>query len=161
MYFTEEIDEFAIQMLVTYNEKTFKSVTSSDLGIEAEEAETTDAQAEMFQAMQEVLSGQVKEVKASTRLKSHPVCFATDGAVSIEMEKILKAMPNNEGVEAVKILELNPSHAVFQSLETAYQNDRSKFERYTKLMYQQALLVEGLPLEDPVAFANDVCLLMV
>ncbi len=157
LYFTEEIDEFAIQMLVTYNEKTFKSVTSSDLGIEAEEAETTDAQAEMFQAMQEVLSGQVKEVKASTRLKSHPVCFATDGAVSIEMEKILKAMPNNEGVEAVKILELNPSHAVFQSLETAYQNDRSKFERYTKLMYQQALLVEGLPLEDPVAFANDVC----
>ncbi len=161
LYFTEEIDEFAIQMLVTYNEKTFKSVTSSDLGIEAEEAETTDAQAEMFQAMQEVLSGQVKEVKASTRLKSHPVCFATDGAVSIEMEKILKAMPNNEGVEAVKILELNPSHAVFESLETAYQNDRSKFERYTKLMYQQALLVEGLPLEDPVAFANDVCLLMV
>ncbi|HBF58961.1 MAG TPA: molecular chaperone HtpG, partial [Exiguobacterium sp.] len=75
--------------------------------------------------------------------------------------KILKAMPNNEGVEAVKILELNPSHAVFESLETAYQNDRSKFERYTKLMYQQALLVEGLPLEDPVAFANDVCLLMV
>ena len=161
LYFTEEIDEFAIQMLVTYNEKTFKSVTSSDLGIEAEAAETTDAQAEMFQAMQEVLSGQVKEVKASTRLKSHPVCFATDGAVSIEMEKILKAMPNNEGVEAVKILELNPSHAVFTSLETAYQNDRSKFERYTKLMYQQALLVEGLPLEDPVAFANDVCLLMV
>ncbi|WP_035395511.1 molecular chaperone HtpG [Exiguobacterium sp. OS-77] len=161
LYFTEEIDEFAIQMLVTYNEKTFKSVTSSDLGIEAEAAETTDAQAEMFQAMQEVLSGQVKEVKASTRLKSHPVCFATDGAVSIEMEKILKAMPNNEGVEAVKILELNPSHAVFQSLEAAYQNDRSKFERYTKLMYQQALLVEGLPLEDPVAFANDVCELMV
>lgn len=161
LYFTEEIDEFAIQMLVTYNEKTFKSVTSSNLGIEAEAAETTDAQAEMFQAMQEVLSGQVKEVKASTRLKSHPVCFATDGAVSIEMEKILKAMPNNEGVEAVKILELNPSHAVFQSLEAAYQNDRSKFERYTKLMYQQALLVEGLPLEDPVAFANDVCLLMV
>ncbi|MGI1806638.1 molecular chaperone HtpG [Exiguobacterium sp. TDN 0502] len=161
LYFTEEIDEFAIQMLVTYGEKTFKSVTSSDLGIEAEAAETTDAQAEMFQAMQEVLSGQVKEVKASTRLKSHPVCFATDGAVSIEMEKILKAMPNNEGVEAVKILELNPSHSVFESLEAAYQNDRSKFERYTKLMYQQALLVEGLPLEDPVAFANDVCLLMV
>ncbi|HAZ40374.1 MAG TPA: molecular chaperone HtpG [Exiguobacterium sp.] len=161
LYFTEEIDEFAIQMLMTYDEKTFKSVTSSDLGIEAEEAETTEAQVEMFQAMQEILSGQVKEVKASTRLKSHPVCFATDGAVSIEMEKILKAMPNNEGVEAVKILELNPSHLVFKSLESAYQNDRSKFERYTKLMYQQALLVEGLPLEDPVAFANDVCLLMV
>jgi molecular chaperone HtpG len=161
LYFTEEIDEFAIQMLMTYDEKTFKSVTSSDLGFEAEEAETTEAQVEMFQAMQEILSGQVKEVKASTRLKSHPVCFATDAAVSIKMETILKAMPNNEGVEAVKILELNPSHLVFKSLESAYQNDRSKFERYTKLMYQQALLVEGLPLEDPVAFANDVCLLMV
>ncbi len=162
LYFTEEIDEFAIQMLLNYDGKEFKSVTSSDLGIEqTEQAETTETQVEMFKAMQEVLAGQVKEVKASTRLKSHPVCFATDGAVSIEMEKILKAMPNNQDIAAVKILELNTSHDVFQAIETAYAEDRPKFERYTKLMYQQALLMEGLPIEDPVAFANEVCALMV
>ena len=162
LYFTEEIDEFAIQMLLNYEGKEFKSVTSSDLGIEqTEQAETTETQAEMFKAMQEVLAGQVKEVKASTRLKSHPVCFATDGAVSIEMEKILKAMPNNQDIAAVKILELNTSHDVFQAIETAYAEDRPKFEQYTKLMYQQALLMEGLPIEDPIAFANEVCALMV
>lgn len=162
LYFTEEIDEFAIQMLLNYDGKEFKSVTSSDLGIEqSEQAETTETQAEMFKAMQEVLAGHVKEVKASTRLKSHPVCFATDGAVSIEMEKILKAMPNNQDVAAVKILELNTSHDVFRAIETAYTEDRPKFERYTKLMYQQALLMEGLPIEDPVAFANEVCALMI
>ncbi len=162
LYFTEEIDEFAIQMLLNYDGKEFKSVTSSDLGIEqTEQAETTETQAEMFKAMQDVLAGQVKEVKASTRLKSHPVCFATDGAVSIEMEKILKAMPNNQDVAAVKILELNTSHDVFRAIETAYTEDRPKFERYTKLMYQQALLMEGLPIEDPVAFANEVCALMI
>jgi len=162
LYFTEEIDEFAIQMLLNYDGKEFKSVTSSDLGIEqTEQPETTETQAEMFKAMQEVLAGHVKEVKASTRLKSHPVCFATDGAVSIEMEKILKAMPNNQDVAAVKILELNTSHDVFRAIETAYVEDRPKFERYTKLMYQQALLMEGLPIEDPVAFANEVCALMI
>ena len=162
LYFTEEIDEFAIQMLLNYDGKEFKSVTSSDLGIEqTEQPETTETQAEMFKAMQEVLAGHVKEVKASTRLKSHPVCFATDGAVSIEMEKILKAMPNNQDVAAVKILELNTSHDVFRAIETAYAEDRPKFERYTKLMYQQALLMEGLPIEDPVAFANEVCALMI
>ncbi|OIN67629.1 molecular chaperone HtpG [Exiguobacterium sp. KRL4] len=162
LYFTEEIDEFAIQMLLNYDGKEFKSVTSSDLGIEqTDQAETTETQVEMFTAMQDVLAGQVKEVKASTRLKSHPVCFATDGAVSIEMEKILKAMPNNQDVTAVKILELNTSHDVFKAIETAYAEDRPKFERYTKLMYQQALLMEGLPIEDPVAFANEVCALMV
>ncbi|WP_214766290.1 MULTISPECIES: molecular chaperone HtpG [unclassified Exiguobacterium] len=162
LYFTEEIDEFAIQMLLNYEGKEFKSVTSSDLGIEqADQAETTETQVEMFTAMQEVLAGQVKEVKASSRLKSHPVCFATDGAVSIEMEKILKSMPNNQDVSAVKILELNTSHDVFQAIETAFKEDRTKFERYTKLMYQQALLMEGLPIEDPVAFANEVCALMV
>lgn len=162
LYFTEEIDEFAIQMLLNYDGKEFKSVTSSDLGIEqTEQPETTETQAEMFKAMQEVLAGHVKEVKASTRLKSHPVCFATDGAVSIEMEKILKAMPNNQDVTAVKILELNTSHDVFRAIETAYAEDRPKFERYTNLMYQQALLMEGLPIEDPVAFANEVCALMI
>ncbi|MDW2885171.1 molecular chaperone HtpG [Exiguobacterium artemiae] len=162
LYFTEEIDEFAIQMLLNYDGKEFKSVTSSDLGIEqTEQPETTETQAEMFKAMQEVLAGHVKEVKASTRLKSHPVCFATDGAVSIEMEKILKAMPNNQDVAAVKILELNTSHDVFRAIETAYAEDRPKFERYTNLMYQQALLMEGLPIEDPVAFANEVCALMI
>ncbi|MDI3234608.1 MULTISPECIES: molecular chaperone HtpG [Exiguobacterium] len=162
LYFTEEIDEFAIQMLLNYDGKEFKSVTSSDLGIEqTDQAETTETQVEMFTAMQDVLAGQVKEVKASSRLKSHPVCFATDGAVSIEMEKILKAMPNNQDVAAVKILELNTSHDVFKAIEAAYAADRPKFERYTKLMYQQALLMEGLPIEDPVAFANEVCALMV
>lgn len=166
LYFTEDVDEFAIKMLMSYKEKEFKNVSSGDLGIEEEQdKKQTESEEkenkELIDYMKEVLSGKVKDVKISKRLKSHPVCLTADGEVSIEMEKILNAMPNNEQVKADKILEINVDHDVFQSLKSAFEQDREKASLYTNLLYNQALLIEGLPIEDPVEFTNNICKVMV
>ncbi|MCK6206994.1 molecular chaperone HtpG [Bacillus infantis] len=162
LYFTEDIDEFAIKMLMNYKEKEFKSVSSSDLGIEAEENAQGEEKAyqEMFTSMKGVLAGKVKEVRASRRLKSHPVCLAAEGDLTIEMEKILNSMPDSQNVQAEKILEINPNHEVFASLQNAFANDKEKLALYTNLLYNQALLIEGLPISDPVEFTNDICKVM-
>lgn len=164
LYLTEDIDEFALKMLGEYNEKQFKSVSSGDLGIEAEDAkvsgEEEKANAQMFTAMKEILTDKISAVRASKRLKTHPVCLANEGELSIEMEKVLKAMPNSQNIKAEKILELNTSHDVYQALLDAFGHDREKFQLYTELLYNQALLIEGLPIEDPVDFTNKVCQMM-
>ncbi|MEK3922827.1 molecular chaperone HtpG [Paenibacillus sp. FSL K6-2393] len=166
LYFTDDIDEFAIKMITNYKEKEFKSISSGDLGIEdGADKEETDAQdndnKELFEAMQAQLAGKVKAVKASKRLRSHPVCLSTEGELTIEMEKILKAMPNSENVQADKVLEINVNHDVFKSLKDAFAQDQEKLNLYTSLLYHQALLIEGLPIQDPVEFTNDICKVMV
>jgi molecular chaperone HtpG len=166
LYFTDDIDEFAIKMLLSYKEKEFKSVSSGDLGIETDENEkATEAEQndnkELFEYMKGLLEGKVSSVKASKRLKTHPVCLSADGEVTIEMEKILNAMPNNADVKANKVLEINVNHAVFNSLKEAFAEDKEKVNLYTALLYNQALLIEGLPLQDPVEFTNDICKIMV
>ena len=165
LYFTDEIDEFAIRMLMSYKEKEFKSVSSGDLGFEADENQDTSAEEqdnkELFDFMKNVLNDKVKTVKVSKRLKTHPVCLATDGEVSIEMEKILNAMPNSQNIKADKILEINVHHEVFASLKDAFEQDKDKVTLYTNLLYNQALLIEGLPIEDPVEFTNNICRVMV
>ncbi|MEC0177753.1 molecular chaperone HtpG [Paenibacillus favisporus] len=165
LYFTDDIDEFAIKMLMKYKDKEFKSVSSGDLGIETEEDKKDEAaeteSKELFEEMKNILSGKVKEVKASKRLKSHPVCLSTEGDLSIEMEKVLKAMPSGQDIQADKVLEINIHHEVFQSLKDAYDKDREKLGLYTNLLYNQALLIEGLPIQDPVEFTNDICKIMV
>ncbi|WP_028983123.1 molecular chaperone HtpG [Sporolactobacillus terrae] len=166
LYFTEDIDEFAIKMLQNYKEKAFKSVSSSDLGIEDDSEKKQDEAEEkankgLFDKMKEVLSDQVKGVRASKRLKSYPVCFATEGEVSIEMEKVLNQMPNNENIKADKVLEVNTNHDVFKALKAAFDlNDQNKVALYTSLLYNQARLIEGLPIQDPVAFSKNICELM-
>ncbi|RST71974.1 molecular chaperone HtpG [Siminovitchia acidinfaciens] len=165
LYFTEDVDEFAIKMLMSYKDKEFKSVASGDLDIDEESKEKTKAEEKenkgLLDYMKETLSGKVKDVKISTRLKNHPVCLTADGEVSIEMEKILSAMPNNQEVKADKILEINADHEVFQSLKTVFEQDTEKAGLYTNLLYNQALLIEGLPIEDPIEFTNDICKVMV
>ncbi|KTF60199.1 MULTISPECIES: molecular chaperone HtpG [Bacillus] len=166
LYFTEDIDEFAIKMLTSYEEKEFKSVSSADLGIDSDEDDKqTEAEEneykDLFESMKEILADKVKNVRASKRLKSHPVCFATDGEVTIEMEKVLNAMPDSQQVKAEKVLEINPNHEVFETLKNAHGQDREKLALYTNLLYNQALLIEGLPLHDPVEFTNDICKVMV
>lgn len=166
LYFTEDIDEFAIRMLMTYKDKLFKSVSSGDLGINADEDEKkTESEEkenkELFAFMKEVLAGKVKDVRISKRLKSHPVCFSTEGEVSIEMEKVLSMLPNNQNIKAQKILEINANHEVFKALKEAFASDKEKLKLYTNLLYSQALLIEGLSVEDPVNFSNDICKLMV
>lgn len=162
LYFTEDVDEFAIKMLMNYKEKEFKSVSSGDLGIESEEENKKENEENkgIFEAMKDALGEKISAVKASSRLKNYPVCLSSEGEVSIEMEKILSAMPNNQGVKAQKVLEVNTNHEVFNSLKDALENDKDKFNLYTKLLYNQALLVEGLSIEDPVDFTNDICKLM-
>lgn len=162
LYFTEDVDEFAIKMLMNYKEKEFKSVSSGDLGIESEEENKKENEENkgIFEAMKEALGEKISAVKASSRLKNYPVCLSSEGEVSIEMEKILSAMPNNQGVKAQKVLEINTNHKVFNSLKDALEKDKDKFNLYTKLLYNQALLVEGLSIEDPVDFTNDICKLM-
>lgn len=165
LYFKEDVDEFAIKMLMSYKEKEFKSVSSGDLGIESDDKkelseEETKENGSILDAMRETLSNRVKAVKASKILKNHPVCLSAEGEVTIEMEKILSAMPNNEGVKAQKVLEINTNHEVFKAVKDAYENDKEKFNLYTNVLYNEALLIEGLPIEDPVEFTNNICKLM-
>lgn len=166
LYFIEDVDEFAIKMLMNYKDKEFRSVSSGDLGIEADESqEQTEEEANenqaLFDEMKQILGNKVKNVKISKRLKSHPVCLTADGEITIEMEKVLKAMPNSQDVKADKVLEINIHHDVFKSLKAAYEHDKEKLNLYTQLLYNQALLIEGLPIEDPVDFTNDICKIMV
>jgi molecular chaperone HtpG len=165
LYFTEDIDEFAIRILEEYQEKEFKSVSSSDLEInDVEETEENKVEEnkrkEIFEYMTKSLKGKISKVKASKRLKNHPVCLSNEGDVSIEMEKVLKNMPNNQNVKAEKVLEININHKVYQAIKDAYENDKDKLDLYTNLLYNQALLIEGLPLEDPVEFSNNLSKIM-
>lgn len=166
LYFTDDVDEFAIRMLDKYKEKEFKSVSDKDLGIEENENDKpTESEekenASLFESMKGILSGKVKDVIASKRLKNHPVCFSNNGGLSIEMEKVLNSMPNNPNMKAEKVLEINTNHNVFKCLKDAYQNDKDKFALFTNLLYDQAMLIEGLPVADPVEFSNNICKLMV
>lgn len=161
LYFTDDVDEFAIKMIMNYQGKEFKSVSSGDLGFDSDDTETnteeeTKANQELLDHMKSVLSDKVKDVRVSKRLKTHPVCLSNDGEISIEMEKILSMMPDNQEVKADKILEINIHHDVFESLKEAFNNDKGKVDVYTNILYNQALLIEGLAVEDPIAFTNDI-----
>ncbi len=162
LYLTDDVDEFALQMLHVYKEKEFKSVSAGDLGFETSAEEKTDETqyAPLLEVLTKALDGKVKAVKISTRLKTHPVCLSTEGALSLEMEKVLSSMPNAAGVKAERVLELNAAHAVFQKLCALQENDTALLEEYAKLLYDQALLIEGLSVEDPVAFSERICRLM-
>ena len=172
---TEDVDEFCLQILRSYPRKDaegkdgtveFKNVNSGDLGLETEEEKKAaeDATAEnkaLFDTMKDALDGKVKEVKVSTRLKDHPVCLSADGPLSIEMEKVLSKQPGSEGVKSDKVLELNVNHPVFAVLKAAQEaGDTDKLKKYSALLYAQAQLIEGLPVDDPAAYAEAVCSLM-
>ena len=167
-YLTDDVDEFLMQILHTYDEKEFRSISSDDLGLESDEekkeiTEKAEANKDLFAAMQKALDGKVSEVVLSSKLKSHPVCLSSKGAFTIEMEKVIDAMPNvqQNAPKAQRVLEINGSHPVFNSLTAAFAaGDTKKVETYAKLLYDQALLIEGLSVEDPVAFSNAICELM-
>ena len=166
LYFTDDVDEFAIQMLMEYDGKQFKSVSAGDLDLETEEEKKeAEKQAEenkdLFAFMKESLGDKVKEVRLSQRLKAHPVCLTSDGQLSLEMEKVLNAMPNDQKVKADRVLEINAGHPIFAALQNLYANDKDKLKAYCDLLYTQACLIEGMAIEDPVAFSNSICDLMV
>lgn len=167
LYLTQDVDEFAIKVMINYDGKTFKSISDADLDLdteeEKEEAKKLDEEnKDMFAFMQEAIADKVKTVRLSKKLKSHPVCLSSDGNITIEMEKVLNAMPQNDGnkVKAEKALEINPNHPIFEKLKTLYAEDKDTLKDYAKLLYDQALLIEGLSVENPVEFANLICGLM-
>ncbi|WP_283610776.1 molecular chaperone HtpG [Faecalispora anaeroviscerum] len=165
LYLTDQVDEFALRILQAYDGHEFKNVSSDDLGLETEEEKkTADQQKEeykdLLEFLQKALDGKVKSVVVSQRLKSHPVCLSSEGAISLEMEKVLNAMPNAEKVQAQRVLELNPTHPVFAVLQKLYETNQDKLAEYAQLLYTQAMLIEGISIEDPVAFSNQICGLM-
>lgn len=168
LYFTDHVDEFTMQMMHDYNGKEFKSVSADDLGLETEEEKEEIKKAEednkpLFDLMTEKLSGKVKSVKLSQRLKTHPVCITSEGMLSVEMEKVLSAMPDEQAhnAKAEKILEINASHPIFEKLKKLYaDNNTDKVAEYADILYSQALLIEGMPIENPVEFTNKLCEIM-
>ncbi len=163
---TEDVDEFCLSTLRQYKEKDFKNVASGDLDLETEEEkklaqDVTEQNTELFEAMQQALGDAVTKVAVSTRLTDEPVCLTAAGPVSLEMEKILSEGPGNEGVKSERVLEINPNHQIFKTLQTAQSlGDTEKVSKYSKLLYDQALLIEGMDIDDPVEFAKSVCELM-
>ena len=166
LYLIDSVDEFALQMMVDYNEKQFKSVSAGDLDLETpEEKEEMKAKAEeskdMFAFMKDSLGGKVKDVRLSKILKSHAVCLTSDGLLSIEMEKVLSQMPAEHDAKAEKVLEINAEHPIYETLKKLYETDKDKLKTYSEILYDQALLIEGMPIEDPVEYSNKICSLMV
>ena len=166
LYLTDDVDEFALQVLHSFEDREFKSVSADDLEIEEseEEKEKAEKQSEeskdMLQYMKEALEGKVADVVLSQRLKTHPVCLTAKGDLSIEMEKVLNSMPVDEKIHAQRVLEINAAHPILEALNKVYEDDREKLKTYAGLLYDQALLIEGLPVEDPVEFSNAICDLM-
>ena len=162
LYFTEEVDEFCAQTLRTYKEKEFRSVLDQEIeeGAEKKAEEEAEAHKSAFDFVKEALGDKVKEVKASARLKSHPVCLTAGEGLSFEMEKYFQAVQPDASIKADRILELNVEHPAFQALETAVEADPEKAKTYAALLYNQALLIAGLALEDPSGYTDLVCGLM-
>ena len=155
---------FWLIKVVTTIRKRLEAEAAKLLKAEEEKKAAEDATAEnkaLFDAMKDALNGKVKEVKVSIRLKDHPVCLSADGPLSIEMEKVLSKQPGSEGVKSDKVLELNVNHPVFAALKAAQEaGDTEKLNKYSTLLYAQAQLIEGLPVDDPAAYAEAVCSLM-
>ncbi len=161
LYFTEDVDEFAIKILGKYKEKDFKSVSSADIDLgdeEKKEAEKSQEESkDLFDFMKETLGDKVTAVKATARLKSHPVCISSAGDLSVEMEKVLNAGPQEQKVKAERVLEVNINHSIFKTISNLLETDKEKLKKYTNVLYNCALLMEGLSIEDPAGFSADAC----
>jgi len=166
LYMTDDVDEFAVQMLREYDKKELKSVSSGDLDLETEEEKEEFKQQQednkdLFDAMKDALGDKVSKVRLSQRLKSHPVCLSSEGEISLEMEKVLDKMPTDQQVKANRVLEINAGHPIFEKLQGLLKDDEDKLKEYSDILYTQALLIEGMTIDDPVSFSNAICAIMV
>ncbi len=166
LFLTDSVDEFCIQMLREYKEKPFKNINQGDLNIESEEKKKELEQvsldnSDMLSLLKDALKDKVSEVRISSRLKSHPVCLVSAEGLSFEMERILNSMPDGKGVKAERILEINPDHELFKMLQSVYGKSQDKLSSYASLLYNQALLIEGFPIDNPVEFSNQITQLMI
>lgn len=164
LYLTEDIDEFVLKVLMEYEKKTFANVSSNNVDLETEEEKEelkklNEENKEMFNLMKEEIK-EVKEVRFTHKLSEHPVCLSTEGEISTEMEKVLNAMPNNQGIKANIILEINENHEIANRIKALYLNDKEELKKYSKILYNSARLIEGLNIENPTEFSNLVCELL-
>ncbi len=162
---TDNVDEFALRMLMKYDDKEFRNISADDLELESTEEkekvkELAEENKDMLAFVKESLGDKVKDVRLSGKLKSHAVCITTDGMISTEMEKVLNAMPAQEKIKAQRVLEINGEHPIFQRLQELYQSDKERLKLYAEILYDQALLLEGISLEDPSDFSQKLCQLL-
>lgn len=165
LYLTENVDEFVLQVLMNYMEKTFQNASSDKLDLDTDEEKeklkkANEDSKDMFNAMKEVIKDEVQDIRFTHRLKNHPVCLTSEGAISVEMEKTLNQMPNNQGIKAQTILEINEEHEIAKKLKALYKDDKEMLEKYTKVLYAQARLIEGLTIENPTEISNLMCEIM-
>jgi molecular chaperone HtpG len=166
LLFTDDIDEFMVQVMQSYGETPFKSIQQADTDllddIKKEDLKTKEKEnKDILKSIKKALKDKVKDVKLSYRLKESAVCLVSGEGISMEMEKILNQMPNAKDVKADKILEINPDHDLFIALKKIYEKDEKKIDDYSSILYHQALLLEGLPIEDPTEFSNQLVKLMI
>ena len=166
LYFTDPVDEFSITMMHQFEEHEFKNITNSDLDLDSEEEkkereEKTEENKDMLALMKEALGDNVKDVRISSRLKDDPVCLVADAGMSLEMEKILSQDPANSGMKASKILEINADHPIFATLEKLFKENPDTVKEYASVLYDQALLIQGLEIKDPVEYAKKITSLMI
>lgn len=165
LYLTENIDEFVIKALSEYEGKKFVNVSENTLDLDTEEEKEAlkkenEENKEMLNLMKESLNGEVEDVRFTHRLKDHPVCLTSEGNVSIEMEKVINSMPTDQNVKAQKVLEINSEHSIASKIKKLYQNDKEVLKEYTKILYAQARLIEGMSVENPTEISNLVCKLL-
>lgn len=166
LYFTDPVDEFSITMMHQFEEHEFKNITNSDLDLDSDEEkkereEKTEENKDMLALMKEALGDNVKDVRISSRLKDDPVCLVADAGMSLEMEKILSQDPANSGMKASKILEINADHPIFATLEKLFKENPDIVKEYASVLYDQALLIQGLEIKDPVEYAKKITSLMI
>ena len=162
LYLTEYVDEFAIKSLMEYEGKKFVNVSEENLDLDTEEEKEeikkiNDENKEMLNSMKEIIGSDISDVRFTHRLKNHPVCLVSEGPVSIEMQKVLNAMPTDQSINAKIILEINSSHKIADKLKELYKSDKERFNEYTKILYSQSRLIEGLSIENPTEISNLIC----
>ena len=162
LYLTENIDEFVVQVLMEHKEKKFINVCANDVDLDTDEEKEAlkkenEENKDMFTLMKETIGEGVQEVRFTHRLKNHPVCLTSEGALSVEMEKVINSMPNDQKVKAQTALEINDSHPIAQKIKDLYANDKEELKKYTQVLYAQARLIEGLPVENPTQISNLIC----
>ena len=162
LYLTEYVDEFAIKSLMEYDGKKFVNVSEENLDLDTEEEKEeikkiNDENKEMLNSMKEIIGSDISDVRFTHRLKNHPVCLVSEGPVSIEMQKVLNAMPTDQNINAKIILEINSSHKIADKLKELYKSDKERFNEYTKILYSQSRLIEGLSIENPTEISNLIC----
>ena len=165
LYLTENIDEFVIHSLANYNDKKFTNICTNELDLDSEEEKEklkkeNEENKEMLDAMKNALNDEVKLVRFTHRLKNHPVCLTSEGAISLEMEKVINAMPTDQNIKAQKVLEINEDHPIANKLKELYIEDKEKLKDYSKILYSQARLIEGMSVENPTEISNLICDIM-